>query len=85
MCVLTNARYKTCQTEFAFCRLGHAPGMGLGGAGVKHISMGIYDCSPSTAHSSLYFVFVFALLSYLCLAALRSPAGKGLASGPSCM
>ena len=34
VCVLTNERYKTYQTEFLFCRLGHAPGVGLLGAGV---------------------------------------------------
>ena len=34
VCVLTNERYKTYQTEFLFCRLGHAPGVGLGGAQV---------------------------------------------------
>ena len=33
MCVLTNERYKTYQTGFLFCCLGHAPGMGLWGAG----------------------------------------------------
>ena len=31
VCVLTNERYKTYQTGFLFCRLGHAPGVGLGG------------------------------------------------------
>ena len=40
VCVLTNERYKTYQTFFfLFCRLGHAPGVGLwgtgGGQGVK--------------------------------------------------
>ena len=30
-CVLTNERYKTYQTGFVFCRLGHALGVGLGG------------------------------------------------------
>ena len=38
-CVLTNERYKTYQTGFLFCRLGHAPGVGLwstwGAQGVK--------------------------------------------------
>ena len=34
VCVLTNERYKTCQTGFLFCYLGHAPGVGLWGAGV---------------------------------------------------
>ena len=33
MCVLTNERYKTYQTGFSFCPLGHAPGVGLWGAG----------------------------------------------------
>ena len=32
VCVLTNERYKTYQTEFLFCCLGHAPGLGLWGA-----------------------------------------------------
>ena len=31
VCVLTNERYKTYQTRFLFCRLGHALGVGLGG------------------------------------------------------
>ena len=33
VCVLTNERYKTYQTGFSFCLLGHAPGVGLWGAG----------------------------------------------------
>ena len=33
VCVLTNERYKTYQTGFSFCCLGHAPGVGLLGAG----------------------------------------------------
>ena len=33
VCVLTNKRYKTYQTGFSFCRLGHAPGVGLRGVG----------------------------------------------------
>ena len=33
MCVLTNERYKTYQTGFSLCSLGHAPGVGLWGAG----------------------------------------------------
>ena len=33
MCVLTNERYKTYQTGFLFCCLGHAPGVGLWGVG----------------------------------------------------
>ena len=32
-CVLTNERYKTYQTGFLFCRLGHAPGVGVWGTG----------------------------------------------------
>ena len=31
VCVLTNERYKIYQTGFLFCRLGHAPGVGLWG------------------------------------------------------
>ena len=31
MCLLTIERYETCQKGFSFCRLGHAPGVGLGG------------------------------------------------------
>ena len=33
-CVLTNERYKIYQTGFLFCRLGHAPGVGLAGTRV---------------------------------------------------
>ena len=33
VCVLTNERYNTYQTGFLFCRLGHAPGVGLWGTG----------------------------------------------------
>ena len=32
MCVLTNEEYKAYQMGFTFCRLGHAPGVGLSGA-----------------------------------------------------
>ena len=31
VCLLTNERYKTYQTGYSFGRLGHAPGVGLGG------------------------------------------------------
>ena len=33
VCVLTNERYKTYQTSFLFCSLGHAPVVGLWGTG----------------------------------------------------
>ena len=33
VCVFKNKRYKTYQTGFLFCRLGHAPGVGLLGVG----------------------------------------------------
>ena len=33
VCVLTNERYKTYQTGSSFCCEGHAPGVGLRGAG----------------------------------------------------
>ena len=36
VCVLTNERYKTYQTGFLFCRLGHAPGVGLWGTGCRY-------------------------------------------------
>ena len=37
--VLTNERYKTYQTGFLFCRLGHAPGVGLWGtAGAQGVN-----------------------------------------------
>ena len=32
VCVLTNEIYKTYQTGFSFCCLGHAPGVGLRGS-----------------------------------------------------
>ena len=34
VCVITNERYRTIQTEFSLCSLGQAPGVGLWGAGV---------------------------------------------------
>ena len=33
VCALTNERYKTYQMGFSFCCLGHAPAVGLWGAG----------------------------------------------------
>ena len=33
VCVPTNERYKTYQTGFSFCRLGHTPGLGVLSAG----------------------------------------------------
>ena len=33
VCVLTNERYITYRTRFLFCRLGHAPRVGLWGTG----------------------------------------------------
>ena len=33
VCVLTNERYKTYQTRFSLCDLGHVPGVGLWGIG----------------------------------------------------
>ena len=38
VCVLTNERYKTYQTGFSFCRLCHAPGVGLRALGVPRRS-----------------------------------------------
>ena len=40
VCVLTNERYKTYQTDFLFCHLGHALGVGLSGtSGPKSYSV----------------------------------------------
>ena len=51
MCVLTNERYKTYQTGFLFCRLGHAQGVGLGGTGgaqgVKILFFQTWSCGIS--------------------------------------
>ena len=35
VCVLTNERYKTCQTGFSFEQLGHTPGFLIWGAGAS--------------------------------------------------
>ena len=53
VCVLTNKRYKTYRTQFSFCCLGHASGVGLGVLVVKIFSVGICDGAPLTAHSSV--------------------------------
>ena len=42
MCVLTNERYENYQTGFLFCPLGHAPGMGIWGAGVPRGSKNLF-------------------------------------------
>ena len=51
VCVLTNERYKTYQMGFLFCRLGHAPGVGLRGAGgaqgVKNYFFQTWSCGIS--------------------------------------
>ena len=43
VCVLTNERYKTYQTGFLFCRLGHAPRMELGGTRVPRGSKNFFS------------------------------------------
>ena len=51
VCVLTNERYKTYQTGFLFCPLGHAPGVELWGAGgaqgVKKFFLQTWSCGIS--------------------------------------
>ena len=47
---LTNERYKTYQTGFSFCRLGHAQGVGLRGAGVTRGSKMIFFSNMVTWH-----------------------------------
>ena len=42
VCVLTNERYKTYQTRFSFCCLGHARGVGLLGAGCAHVVKNLF-------------------------------------------
>ena len=53
LCVfVTNARYKTYQMGFSFCRLGHAPGVGLRGTGgaqwVKPFFFQTWSCGISS-------------------------------------
>ena len=43
VCVLTNENYKTYQTGFLFCHLGHGLGAGLWGAGVPRGSKKIFS------------------------------------------
>ena len=40
--VLTNKRYKTYLTGFLFCCLGHAPGVGLRGAGGAQVFKNLF-------------------------------------------
>ena len=51
VCVLTNERHKTYQTGFLLCSLGHAPGVGLWGAGgaqvVKKSNYQTWSCGIS--------------------------------------
>ena len=51
VCVLTNERYKTYQTGFSFCQMGHAPGVGLwgnwGAQGVKFFFFQTWSCGIS--------------------------------------
>ena len=65
-CVLTNERYKTYQTGILFCRLGHAPGVGLWGTGVpkgskfyffKHDHVA-YQIDGDDEHSRMQVKFV---------------------------
>ena len=47
MCLLTNERYKTYQMGFSFGRLGHAPGVGLGGTvGVGGVKKILFEIQP---------------------------------------
>ena len=47
VCVLTNERYKTYQTGFSFCPLGHAPWVGLWGAGGAQGVKKTWSCGTS--------------------------------------
>ena len=64
MCLLTIERYKIYQTGFSFRRLGHAPGVGLGGTvGVRGSKNFFSQIQPdfvcelltSTAHATAHF------------------------------
>ena len=50
VCLLTNGRYETHQTGFSFRRLGHGPGVGLGGTMV----VGLGSPSPGEGHKGQY-------------------------------
>ena len=49
LCVLTNDKYKTYQTGYSLCSLGHATGVGLWGAGgaqvVKKSNFQTWSCA----------------------------------------
>ena len=51
VCVVTNERYKTYQMGFAFCRLGHTPGLELwdawGAQGVQKLFFQTWSCGLS--------------------------------------
>ena len=62
------------------CCLGHAPGVGLGGAGwVKNLSVGICDGAPSTARSSC--LLLLPLFMGLCVWSLFCCAVLSVLSG----
>ena len=46
VCVLTNKSYKTYQTGFLFCHLGHDPGVGLWGAGGAQVVTFFFQTWP---------------------------------------
>ena len=52
-CVLTNERYKTHQTGFLFCCLGHAPGVGLFGAGGGQVVKNLFFSNMVMWHIKL--------------------------------
>ena len=76
LCACSNKyRYKTHQTEFSLCGLGHAPGVGHGGAGVKKLSCG-FAMAPhrlriqvlfyiDTAYLMMFTIFKFHKDNYL--------------------
>ena len=50
LCVFSQIHYKTAN-ELSLCRLGHAPGVGLGVLVVKHLSFWDFRWRPSTGGS----------------------------------
>ena len=59
VCVLTNERYKTYQTRFSFCPLGHAPGVGIW-------------CAGGAQGVKIFFFFSNMVMWYIKLTGIRS-------------
>ena len=65
VCVLTNKRYKTYRMGFSFCSLGLAQRVGLGGAEVKNLSVGICDGAQLTTFILILYITVNIFFSHV--------------------